>query len=122
MSNFFAPQTSPGSQPSIKSALATKELKDAVDLVVGRFWDMLKRTGNVAFDPISLENINILADWVAKEAPLLTIEDVDGWAVMEQPAQVQESIPDFNGGDEIGGLLGEELRANKDDNHYYSDA
>ncbi|RWR88570.1 hypothetical protein CKAN_01759400 [Cinnamomum micranthum f. kanehirae] len=40
--------------------------------------DMLKRTSNAASDPISLENINILADWVTEEAPLLTIEDVDG--------------------------------------------
>ncbi|KAJ8619907.1 hypothetical protein MRB53_028436 [Persea americana] len=84
--------------------------------------DMLKRTGNAASDPISLENINILADWVAEEAPLLTIEDVDSWTAMEQPAQMQEGIPDFDGGDEIGGPIGEDLGANEDDNHYYSDA
>jgi len=83
---------------------------------------MLKRTGNAASDPISLENINILADWVAEEAPLLTIEDVDGWTTMEQPTQVQEGIPDFDGGDEIGGPIGEDLGANEDDDHYYSGA
>ncbi|KAJ8641147.1 hypothetical protein MRB53_017841 [Persea americana] len=186
MSNFFAPRTSPGSQPGIKSALASKELKDAADLAVGRFWfdanlpfnaakskfcqamadgiaavgpsykmpsyhdlrgkilgkivlevnafmehykscwsetgDMLKRTGNAASNPISLENINILADWVTEEAPLLTIEDVNGWTAMEQPTQVQEGIPDFDGGDEIGGPIGEDLGANEDDDHYYNDA
>ena len=37
MANFFAPRTSPGSQPGIKSALATKELKDATDLAIGHF-------------------------------------------------------------------------------------
>ncbi|RWR72938.1 hypothetical protein CKAN_00118600 [Cinnamomum micranthum f. kanehirae] len=40
--------------------------------------DMLKRTGNATSNPISIENINILADWVAKEAPFLTMEDVNG--------------------------------------------
>ncbi|RWR86265.1 LOW QUALITY PROTEIN: hypothetical protein CKAN_01515500 [Cinnamomum micranthum f. kanehirae] len=69
--------------------------------------DMLKRSGNATSDPISLGNINILVDWVVEEAPLLTIEDVDGWTAMEQPAQVQEGIPDFDGGDEIGGPIGE---------------
>ena len=83
---------------------------------------MLKRTRNAASDPICLENINILADWVTKKAPLLTIEDVDGWTTMEQPAQVQEGLPDFDGGDEIGGPIGEDLGANEDDNDYSSDA
>ena len=79
---------------------------------------MLIRVGNTAFDPISLENINNLADWVVEEAPLLTMEDVNGWKAMEQPAQVQEGIPDFDGGDEIGGPIGEELGANEDDDYY----
>ncbi|RWR90990.1 hypothetical protein CKAN_02012400 [Cinnamomum micranthum f. kanehirae] len=84
--------------------------------------DMLKRTGNAASEPINLENINILADRVAEEAPLFTIEDVDSWSTMEQPAQVQEGLLDCDGGDEIGGPIGEDLGANEDDNHYYSDA
>lgn len=35
MPNFFAPRMTTGSQPDIKSTLATKEQKDATDLVVG---------------------------------------------------------------------------------------
>ncbi|RWR73154.1 hypothetical protein CKAN_00141000 [Cinnamomum micranthum f. kanehirae] len=84
--------------------------------------DMIKRTWNAASDPISLENINILADWAAEEAPLWTMEDVNGWTAMEQPAQVQEGFPDFDEGDEIGGPIGEELGPNEDDDGYYNDA
>lgn len=37
MPNFFAPRMTTGSQPDIKSTLATKEEKDATDLVVCRW-------------------------------------------------------------------------------------
>lgn len=58
-----------------------------------------------------------MADWVAEEAHLLTIEDVNSWMAMEQPAQVQGGIWDFDGGDEVGGP-GEEFGANEDDDDY----
>ncbi|KAF8378806.1 hypothetical protein HHK36_030155 [Tetracentron sinense] len=34
---YFAPRTTPGSQPSIKSFLATKEAKENVDMSIGRW-------------------------------------------------------------------------------------
>ena len=44
---------------------------------------MIKRTGKNIADPISLENIDILGDWVAEEPTLLTMEEVCGWASLE---------------------------------------
>ncbi|KAK3020407.1 hypothetical protein RJ639_045712 [Escallonia herrerae] len=38
VSSFFAPRTTPGSQPSIKSAMATKEMVDNAKLAVARWW------------------------------------------------------------------------------------
>lgn len=38
MTEFFQPRTTLGSQKSIKSALATKEMVDAADMEVSRFW------------------------------------------------------------------------------------
>ncbi|KAK3027989.1 hypothetical protein RJ639_039342 [Escallonia herrerae] len=38
VSSFFAPRTTPGSQPSIKSAMATKEMVDNTKLAVARWW------------------------------------------------------------------------------------
>ena len=64
---------------------------------------MLKRTGNATSGPISLENINILADWVDEEAPLLTMDNVNDWIAIEWPAQLQGGITDFDEGDEISG-------------------
>lgn len=50
-------------------------------------------------DPISLENIDILLDWVCKEPALMTEEDVRGWEFVEQPAQMivgeDERTPSF---------------------------
>ena len=57
---------------------------------------MIKRTGKNALDPISLENIDILADWIAEEPTLMTIDEVEGWATIEV-GSVEEDIPDFNG-------------------------
>lgn len=59
-----------------------------------------------------------MADWVAEEAHLLTIEDVNRWMAMEQPEQVRGGIWDFYGGDEVGGPAGEELGANEHDDDY----
>eukprot|EP00268_Persea_americana_P030720 TRINITY_DN2975_c1_g1_i5.p1 TRINITY_DN2975_c1_g1~~TRINITY_DN2975_c1_g1_i5.p1 ORF type:complete len:362 (+),score=57.52 TRINITY_DN2975_c1_g1_i5:560-1645(+) len=38
MSNYFPPRTTPGSQPSIKSAMANKEMKDTADMTIARWW------------------------------------------------------------------------------------
>ncbi|KAK2974037.1 hypothetical protein RJ640_006229 [Escallonia rubra] len=38
VSSFFAPRTTPGSQPSIKSAMATKEMVENAKLAVARWW------------------------------------------------------------------------------------
>ncbi|XXG77329.1 hypothetical protein AAC387_Pa08g1502 [Persea americana] len=61
MSNFFAPRTSPGSQPGIKSALASKELKDAADLAVGRFWF----DANLPFNAARSKFCQAMADGIA---------------------------------------------------------
>ncbi|RWR82991.1 zinc finger protein [Cinnamomum micranthum f. kanehirae] len=65
MSNFFAPQTSPGSQLGIKSALATKELKDATDLAVGRFWF----DANLPFNAARSNFCQPMADGIAVVGP-----------------------------------------------------
>ena len=59
---------------------------------------MIKRTGKNALDPISLENIDILADWIAEEPTLMTIDEVEGWATIEV-GSAKEDIPDFDGGE-----------------------
>ena len=60
-SNFFAPRTSPGSQPGNKSALASKELKDAADLAVGRFWF----DANLPFNAARSKFCQAMADGIA---------------------------------------------------------
>ncbi|RWR86304.1 hypothetical protein CKAN_01519600 [Cinnamomum micranthum f. kanehirae] len=49
-----------------------------------RHRDLIKRTGKNAMDPISLENIDILADWVDEEPALMTIEEVHDWANVDR--------------------------------------
>ncbi|KAJ8615467.1 hypothetical protein MRB53_034839 [Persea americana] len=191
MSNYFPPRTTPGSQPSIKSAMASKEMKEAADMTIARWWfhasipfnatrskffqpmvnaiasiragykapsyhdfrgkllkksveevnrlmvhyksswsetgcsimadgwtdgiqrDMIKRTGKNALDPISLENIDILADWIAEEPTLMTIDEVEGWATVEV-GLAEEDIPDFDGGGQVTVAVVEE----EDDDDY----
>ncbi|XP_077244083.1 uncharacterized protein LOC143884415 [Tasmannia lanceolata] len=50
--NFFAPRITPGAQPSIKSALATKETMDRADMAVG----MLCYDANLPFNVAILKN------------------------------------------------------------------
>ncbi|XP_077221619.1 uncharacterized protein LOC143855387 [Tasmannia lanceolata] len=49
--DFFAPRTTPGSQPSIKSALATKETLDRADMAVGMLCYDANLPFNVANSP-----------------------------------------------------------------------
>lgn len=77
--------------------------------------DMMKRTSPNVTDPISLENIDILDEWVCEEPSLLTLDDVHGWTTIEQPTLEGENIPDFDGGGEAGPVIGEELEAEDDD-------
>ena len=74
---------------------------------------MLKRTGKNALDPISLENIDILADWIAEEPTLMTIDEVEGWVTIEV-GSVEEDIPDFDGGEQVTVAVVEE----EDDDDY----
>lgn len=74
---------------------------------------MIKRTGKNALDPISLENIDILADWIAEEPTLMTIDEVEGWATIED-GSVEEDIPDFDGGEQVTVAVVEE----EDDDDY----
>eukprot|EP00268_Persea_americana_P038135 TRINITY_DN37788_c0_g1_i1.p2 TRINITY_DN37788_c0_g1~~TRINITY_DN37788_c0_g1_i1.p2 ORF type:complete len:119 (-),score=29.93 TRINITY_DN37788_c0_g1_i1:87-443(-) len=71
--------------------------------------DMIKRTGKNITDPISLENIDILDEWICEEPNLLTIDDVRGWICVEQPNQ--------DGGEEEGPgpVTREELGVEDDD-------
>ncbi|RWR79867.1 DNA binding protein [Cinnamomum micranthum f. kanehirae] len=61
MSNFFAPRTTPRSQPDNKSALATKEPKDAADLAVGRWWFDC----NIPFNATRTKNFQSMADAIS---------------------------------------------------------
>ncbi|KAJ8649401.1 hypothetical protein MRB53_002424 [Persea americana] len=120
MSNYFPPRTTPGSQPSIKSAMASKEMQDAANMTIARWWfdaiipfngarDMIKRTGKNALDPISLENIDILADWIAEEPTLMTIDEFEGWAIVEV-GSAEKDIPGFDGGEQVtAAVVGEEM-------------
>lgn len=74
---------------------------------------MIKRTGKNALDPISLENIDILADWIAEEPTLMTIDEVEGWATIEV-GLAEEDIPDFDGGEQVTVAVVEE----EDDDDY----
>lgn len=74
---------------------------------------MIKRTGKNALDPISLENIDILADWIAEEPTLMTIDEVEGWATIEV-GSAEEDIPDFDGGEQVTVAVVEE----EDDDDY----
>ena len=49
------------------------------------FWRNMRRTKDY-LDPISLDNIDLMEDWVAEESEfvLLTEEDVN-WASIEEP-------------------------------------
>lgn len=38
MTNYFQPRTTPGSQQSIRSAMSTKEQKEAADMAMARWW------------------------------------------------------------------------------------
>ena len=64
-------------------------------------------------DPISLENIDILADWIAEEPTLMTIDEVEGWATVEV-GLAEEDIPDFDGGEQVTVAVVEE----EDDDDY----
>ncbi|KAJ8639871.1 hypothetical protein MRB53_016565 [Persea americana] len=77
--------------------------------------DMMKRTSPNVTDPISLENIDILDEWVCEEPSLLTLDDVCGWTTIEQPTLEGENIPGFDGGGEAGPVIGEELEAEDED-------
>lgn len=53
------------------------------------------------FDPISLEDIDLMEEWVVEEeSPLFTNEDVDNWLQMDQPNSSQ-----FTRDDEDLGIL-----------------
>lgn len=51
-------------------------------------------------DPISLENIDILADWVDEEPALMTIEEVHDWANVEVGC-ADGDIPEFDEGNQV---------------------
>ena len=76
---------------------------------------MMKRTSPNVTDPISLENIDILDEWVCEEPSLLTLDDVCGWTTIEQPTLEGENIPGFDVGGEAGPVIGEELEAEDED-------
>ncbi|RWR73175.1 hypothetical protein CKAN_00143100 [Cinnamomum micranthum f. kanehirae] len=81
--------------------------------------DMIKKTGKNITNPISLENIDILDEWICEEPNLLTMDDVQSWTCVEQPNQAADNIPDFDfdGGEEEGPgpVTGEELGVEDDD-------
>lgn len=77
MTNFFAPRTTPESQPSIKSALATKEQKDVADLVVGNWWFAT----NIPVNATISKTFQMMADASSSIGPwykLASYDDVQG--------------------------------------------
>ncbi|RWR93355.1 hypothetical protein CKAN_02260300 [Cinnamomum micranthum f. kanehirae] len=65
MSNYFAPRTTSRAQPSIKSAMATKEHRDAVDMAVGRWWF----DANIPFNAANSKFFRAMCDAIASIGP-----------------------------------------------------
>lgn len=61
-------------------------------------------------DPISLDDIDVLEEWIVEESTLLAKEDVHAWQVVEQAAPTRDDDQkpdiDLDGGNNDGDLEG----------------
>ena len=65
MQNLFPPRTTPGSQPSIRSALATKERVHQAHLCVARWWF----DANISFNATNSKYYQTMWDAVTAIGP-----------------------------------------------------
>ncbi|GJM91421.1 hypothetical protein PR202_ga07787 [Eleusine coracana subsp. coracana] len=93
--NFFAPRTTPGSQPCIKSALSTKDAVDNAKNVMARWWYDANIPFNAANSPYyqpMIDAIAAIGPGFGKEIASIVLGDSEFWDQCQHVVMVTEPL------------------------------